>query len=125
MISTTINDNNADGHRDALTTGKRPTVTGCEEANQRRSAEFVDKLGIVRKEGYALNFAEFCCLCFLPQAWQIFGATTLPYPGTLSYFIVQDCYAAMRSRHLCRCSLAFGSVVDCRPAIALLPRLMD
>jgi len=26
-------------------------LPGCEEANQRRSAEFVDKLGIVRKEG--------------------------------------------------------------------------
>ena len=29
---------------------------GCEEANQRRCAAFIDKLGIVRKTGHNLSF---------------------------------------------------------------------
>lgn len=34
---------------------------GCEEANQRRCAEFIDKLGIVRKNGHNLSFIfDFC-----------------------------------------------------------------
>ena len=94
-------------------------MTGCEEANQRRSAEFVDKLGIVRKEGHKLSFS-------MANIWSNYF--TLPW-----YFILyrarvlcSHCLICRaRSRNLCRCSLAFGLVVDFRPPIPLLPRLKD